>query len=66
MFVTGPVLELQKQDKLLIADYWRGHLHERTLAIFPPDGTISCKERLKTGQDCEDPQVTAKQACVDV
>lgn len=59
MFVNAPALERQEKDSSIIAAYWRGHLQRQTVDIFPPDGTVKCKERLKSGTDCRDPKVCA-------
>jgi hypothetical protein len=57
MFVNRPAMVNASQPGQPIMDYWRGYLSTNALELLPPDGTVSCKDRLRTGEDCDDVQV---------
>ena len=56
IFVNSPAMN--PEDPSRIMDFWRGYLQEHNLKVLPPDGTIRCKDRLREGDSCDDPQVT--------
>lgn len=65
IFVNSPATKVQDEDSAIIVDYWRGHRQSQTVSLFSPDGTIECKDRLKTGKDCLDPKVICELSDVD-
>jgi len=54
IFVNGPAI----QDRNIYVEFWRGLQERAALEVFPPDGTIRCEDRLKSGTSCADPEAS--------